>query len=96
MTKLGKENEMEIINDWIQISKKHLYWSATSTKDENGKVILAKFKAFLSHVVNKHADLPDPLFNKCYHGPKIKDRKWLVKGIFFVAYFLLVQQWGPF
>ena len=54
MKNLGKEYEMEIINDWIPITRNHLYWSATSTRDENGQVILAKFKAFLGHIVNKH------------------------------------------
>ena len=80
MKNLVKENEMEIINDWIPITRNPLYCSATSTRDGNGQVILAKFKAFLSHIVNKHTDLPDPLFNKCCHGPNITDRKWLVKG----------------
>ena len=33
-----------------------------------GIVIWAKFQSFLSHIINKHADLDDPLFNKCHHG----------------------------
>ena len=39
------------------------------------------FKSFLSHVVNKHAGLEDPLFNKCAHGV-IEPRKWLKVGMF--------------
>lgn len=59
--------------------EKHLYWSATTTSDGNGKVIWAKFKSFLSHIVSKHSDMDDPLFNKCAHG-EIPDRKWLDSG----------------
>lgn len=34
----------------------------------------------MSHVVNEHSDLEDPLFNKCAHGD-IGPRKWLTKGM---------------
>lgn len=33
----------------------------------------------MSHIVNEHTDLGDPLFNKCSHGD-IGPRKWLKKG----------------
>ena len=59
--------------------ERHLYWSATTTSDGNGKIIWAKFKSFLSHIVNKHSNLDEPLFNKCAHGD-IPDRKWLDPG----------------
>jgi len=36
-------------------------------------------KSFLSHVINKHDNLDDPLYNRCNHG-EIKDRTWLEKG----------------
>ena len=34
----------------------------------------------MSHIVKKHADLEDPVFNKCVHG-EIGPKKWLVPGI---------------
>ena len=34
----------------------------------------------MSHIVNKHADLDDPVFNKCAHG-KIGPKKWLIPGM---------------
>ena len=42
----------------------------------DGRIILAKFKSFLDHIVDKHDDLDDPLFNKCAHG-EIEHREWL-------------------
>ena len=70
----------EALEGWIQPCLNHLHWSATSTPDGNGKIILAKFHSFLQHIVNNHTDLQDPLFNKCQHSEKITKRKWLDKG----------------
>jgi len=55
----------------------------------NGNVIhvYAKFKSFLSHVINKHDNLDDPLFNRCNHG-EIKDRTWLEKGSIIVELYV--------
>ena len=36
-------------------------------------------KAFMNHVVNKHSNFEDPLFNKCAHG-HLEPRKWLRIG----------------
>ena len=80
LTKLGKEKGCEVINEWIRSCVNHVYWSATTTMDGNGDVILAKYKAFLSHILNKHKNLPDPLFSSCSHGPDLTKRKWLLKG----------------
>lgn len=45
----------------------------------NGNVIFAKFKSFLSHVINKHDNLDEPLYDRSNHG-EIKHRTWLDKG----------------
>ncbi len=66
--KMAKEKGFEDLAEWIKPCLNHLHWSALSTYDGNGLVIWAKFKAFLSHVVNQHENLEDPLFNKCAHG----------------------------
>lgn len=79
LSKIAKEKGFEDLNDWIKPCLNHLHWSAMSTYDGNGLVIWAKFKAFLSHIINGHSDLPDPLWNKCAHGD-IGPRKWLMKG----------------
>ncbi len=76
LSKIGKEKESEAVNEWIRPCENHLHWSATSTFSGNGLVIWAKFKSFLRHMVNKHSDHSDPLFNKCAHGTNIPARKW--------------------
>ena len=42
----------------------------------DGRVILAKFVSFLGHIVDKHENLDNPLFNMCAHG-EIEPREWL-------------------
>ena len=42
-----------------------LPWSIHSLKEKSGKVILAEFNSFPSHVVNKDTGLEDPSFSKC-------------------------------
>lgn len=81
LSKISKEKGCKVLDEWIKPCEKHLHWSATSTLSDNGRVIWAKFKSFLSHVVNKHAGLEDALFNKCAHGI-IEPRKWLKTGMF--------------
>lgn len=76
LSKIAKDKGNEDLKEWVKPCERHLYWSATTTSDGNGKVIWAKFKSFLSHIVNKHSGLDEPLFNKCAHGD-IPDRKWL-------------------
>jgi hypothetical protein len=33
----------------------------------------------MTHIINKHSDLDDPVFNKCSHG-EIGPKKWLTPG----------------
>ena len=51
LTKVAKEHDCEEISAWIQPCVNHPHWSAVTTPDGNGKLIWAKFKSFLSHVV---------------------------------------------
>ena len=37
-----------------------LLWSMPNLKEKSGRVILAEFNSFPSHVVNKHTGLEDP------------------------------------
>ncbi len=80
LTKIAKVSGNDIINEWIKPGANHLFWSATTTQDGNGEVIWAKFTSFFSHVVNKHKNLKNPVFNKCAHGDEIQPRKWLDEG----------------
>jgi len=80
LTKISKEKRFEAVKEWIKPCERHLYWSATSTSNGNGAVIWAKFQSFLSHIVNVHEGLDNPLFNKCKHG-ELQPRRWLFKGM---------------
>ena len=56
--------------------------SACSTHDGNGTAIWAKFKSFLSYIVNRHGELDEPLFSKCAHWQYISPCEYLLKRIF--------------
>ena len=75
----SKEKGCEIIKEWSKGIRRHLYWSATSTKLGFSNLILAKWKSFLRHVANKHANHPDPLYHKCNHE-ELPPRKWIKIG----------------
>ncbi|XP_068759957.1 uncharacterized protein [Montipora capricornis] len=89
LTKLSKEKGCEVIGRWKKACVRHFYWSVTSTTPKLGDVILAKFKAFLYHIINQHKDLPNEIFNKCAHGIITTPRLWMTKGS--VAYEKLVE-----
>jgi hypothetical protein len=74
---MAKEADCTDLAEWIQPCVNHLFWSATSTHSVNGRIILAKF----SHVVDKHDELDDPLYNKCAHG-ELTPRKWILPGMY--------------
>ena len=40
------------------------------------EVILAKFVSFLGHIIDKHKNLDDPIFDSCAQGD-IEHREWL-------------------
>lgn len=80
LTKLSKEKNCEIIGRWRKACVRHFYWAVTSTQESLGKVKVAKFQAFLSHVINKHKNLPNRLFNACAHGEVITQKVWMSKG----------------
>ncbi|XP_068738524.1 uncharacterized protein [Montipora capricornis] len=69
LTAISKLKGCEVLAQWIKPCERHLYRCATSTFSGCGcgRVIWAKFKSFLNHVVNKHSGFDEPLFNKCVH-----------------------------
>ena len=89
LSKIAKTKGCEELAAWIKPCERHLHRSATSTFSGNGRVIWAKFKAFMNHVVNKHNNFEDPLFNKCAHG-NLEPRKWLRIGNVVVKFFLFM------
>ena len=78
LTKVSKEKHCEVIGRWKKAWVRHFYWAVTSTQPKLGDVILAKFKAFLSHIINKHKDLLNKLFNKCAHAAELRTPRLMV------------------
>ena len=85
LTKISKEKDCDNLAEWIKPCERHLMWSATTTPSGDGELIWAKFESFLSHIINKHTDLPNENFNKCGHGEAISDRRWLEEYIYIYA-----------
>ena len=46
-----------------------------------GEVKWAKFESFFWHIINKHKNFANTIYNKCTHGEILKPRVWLTKGI---------------
>ena len=59
-----------------------LPWSILDLKEKSGRVILAEFNSFPSHVVNKHTGLKDLSFNKCGHAGRHSSKEILRIAMF--------------
>ena len=75
----GKEQGNEIILVWQKAIKKHLYWSAGSTTQGFGDLIVVKWKSLIRHIADNHHDHSDPLYEKCAHG-ELEPRDWIYVG----------------
>ena len=75
MEKLAKEKGCEIVGEWLKSMVNHIYWSAYSTKDGNGEVILEKWLSLVNHLHNKHRG-HGKVYKRCTHG-RLRKRKWL-------------------
>lgn len=80
LLKLSKEKGCELVGRWQKACVRHFYWAVTSTQEGLGELKLAKFQTLLYHVINKHKDLPNRLFNACAHGDNVTPRVWMHKG----------------
>ena len=59
-----------------------LPWSILDLKEKSGRVILAEFNSFPSHVVNKDTGLEDTSFSKCGHAGRHSSKEILRIGMF--------------
>ena len=66
---LSGQKDCTDIKAWKRSIVNHLYWSAGSTPDNRGEVIVAKWCSLMSHIQNIHTNHPDPQFPDCIHGP---------------------------
>ena len=77
---VGKQKECELANDWRRSIVNHIYWSASSTEDGNGKVMAAKYKSVLNHMRNVHEGHGEK-HPKCLHGDNYPQREWMKEGM---------------
>jgi hypothetical protein len=66
-----------IIQSWKRSIINHLYWSAV-TSDNDGVLIVAKWKSLANHIINKH-DHENEHFPMCLHG-QLPPRRWFDPG----------------
>ena len=76
---LAKNKGCEEIRPWIQSIVNHMYWSAVSTEEGNGAMIVSKWISVINHITNRQTH-GDHLFPKCIHGP-LDDTEWKTKWI---------------
>ncbi|XP_062615668.1 uncharacterized protein LOC134277345, partial [Saccostrea cucullata] len=70
---LAKVKDCEIVGKWKQSITNHMYWSAGSTPDNNGDMIVAKWESVIQHLQNIHNNHPNALFRRCLHDPLEED-----------------------
>ncbi|XP_062603026.1 uncharacterized protein LOC134264758 isoform X2 [Saccostrea cucullata] len=70
---LAKVKDCDIVGKWKQSITNHMYWSAGSTPDNNGDMIVAKWESVIQHVQNIHTNHPNALFQRCLHDPLEED-----------------------
>ncbi|XP_062601407.1 uncharacterized protein LOC134263113 [Saccostrea cucullata] len=68
LTAMSKEKGCEQLQEWIRSICNHLYWSAASTPDGNGRLMLEEWQSVANHVQNIH-EHDGELYDTCPHGP---------------------------
>ncbi|XP_065066719.1 uncharacterized protein LOC135692501 [Rhopilema esculentum] len=76
---VGQEKGNEILLRWMKAIKKHLYWSATSTQQGFGNLIVAKWASLIRHVADKHDNHPNEIYKECAHD-ELEARDWIYVG----------------
>ncbi|XP_034564403.1 uncharacterized protein LOC117830406 isoform X1 [Notolabrus celidotus] len=76
---LAKKRKFKEVLLWLPVIKKHIYWTARSSKSGPEKV--AKWKSLVNCLQNIHKH-DDPLFPECAHPHKVATdtKKWLQPG----------------
>lgn len=64
---LAKVKECEAVGQWEQSINNHVYWVASSTKDDEQEMRVAKWKSLENHLQGKHSGHSE-LFPRCLHG----------------------------
>ena len=65
-TALSKQKDCEEKAQWIKSMSNHMYWCASSTSEDDGEVILAKWLLLINHMQDIH-DHNSEKFPSCAH-----------------------------
>lgn len=79
---LSKEKDCDELQPWIRSITNHLYWTAASTKEEDGELMKEKWKSVANHIINKHCGHHEK-FVQCTHGDlegRERRKRWLKPG----------------
>ncbi|XP_077867910.1 uncharacterized protein LOC100376482 [Saccoglossus kowalevskii] len=82
MLALSKEKECGILQDWIKSVTNHLYWTAASTPDGNGDLMMDKWTSVGNHIQNIHEG-HGTFFPRCEHDDLTRQerrKRWLKPG----------------
>lgn len=66
MKAVAKQKDCELAGEWKRSIVNHIYWSASSTKDGDGEMMVEKYKSVLNHIRNIH-DGHGEKYPKCAH-----------------------------
>jgi len=90
---LVKEKDCEMVGKWKKSIINHLYWSAVSTPNSDGEMMLAKWTSLDNHIHNKHKN-HGKLFPVCKHKAirKGRKKKWFKPRKCVVSLWFLVHR----
>ena len=93
LNKKAKEKYCEIITRWIKACLRHFHWFVTTTEEGQHDVMLEKFQSFLWHILNKHSNFPNKIFDKCAHEnlDTATPRAWFIEGNIAKQYIMMLE-----
>ena len=63
LVKLSKLNDCELIGEWTKACINHFHWAVRTTEIGQENVIWAKFKSYVTHVIDVHEDAGNKIFS---------------------------------
>ncbi|XP_041464943.1 uncharacterized protein LOC121415701 [Lytechinus variegatus] len=76
---VAKLKDCELAGKWKPAIVNHVYWSAMSTPDGDGELMVAKFRSIENHIRNIHEE-HSAIFPKCEHSEDYPQREWMKEG----------------
>lgn len=75
---LSKQKDCELALLWKKSIVNHVYWSASSTPDGDGEMMVAKYKSVFNHIRDVHEH--EGVFPRCQHAAVYPPREWMREG----------------